>query len=219
MWDRLISACSALGLLSSLALFFSPLSTVRHFRKLNSTASTPIFPYVAMYVNCACWAKYGLMTRNWSILGTNLTGLALSLYYVYCFDKFNTSPSLSRGQFIFALVFLYGLLAVLHYLPFARAVEVLGLVSGLCSVLMFGAPLVTVWYVFRAEDSSSMSFRLSAMNLICSTCWTLYGFLLKDKFIMAPNLLAIILSLVQLFIIHKYPAKESRIDDFEAAKA
>jgi solute carrier family 50 (sugar transporter) len=210
MWSWIIHVVGILGSCASVLLFLSSIGTIQQFKKLNSTASTPIFPFVMMYLNCACWTKYGLLIGEWDIMGTNMIGLMLSLYYMYNYDRFTKNHSSSRIQICLVLLFLYGLLVILRYLPPRDVINALGLVSSVFSVLMFGAPLITVWQVYRTRDSSSMSPRLCLMNFTCSMCWTIYGYLSHDKFIIVPNTLGIALSSVQLFLIRRYPAHEPK---------
>ena len=220
MWNWIIRILGIFGSCASVLLFLSSIGTIQQFKKLNSTASSPIFPFIMMYLNCACWTKYGLLIGEWDIMATNMTGLALSLYYLYNYDKFTKKHSSSRVQIILVLVFLYVLLVVFRYLSPGDVINTLGFVSSVSSVLMFGAPLISAWQVYRSRDSSSMSPRLCLMNLVCSTCWTIYGYLLADKFLILPNALGFVLSLFQVFLIRKYPAHEPKsiIAELEAAE-
>lgn len=50
------------------------------------------------------------------------------------------------------------------------------------------------------------------MSFLCGLSWTLYGYLLGDKFVFIPNLLATILGLIQLTLFVLYPIGKDRID-------
>ena len=50
-----------------------------------------------------------------------------------------------------------------------------------------------------------MSLMLSAMNLVVSSLWALYGYMLWDMFILLPNAIGGLLAVVQVLLILLYP--------------
>ena len=48
------------------------------------------------------------------------------------------------------------------------------------------------------------------MNALAGGVWTLYGFLLDDIVVIFPNFVTLIMGLIQLFLIWKYPGKNGR---------
>ena len=56
-----------------------------------------------------------------------------------------------------------------------------------------------------------MSLPLSVMNLVVSSLWALYGYLLWDAFIIMPNSVGAALAIAQVALIQTYPGASSHV--------
>ncbi|XP_025093653.1 sugar transporter SWEET1-like isoform X2 [Pomacea canaliculata] len=87
----------------------------------------------------------------------------------------------------------------------AVGVHHLGLVCCCMSVCCTGSPLATLRDVLRTKSTESMSFLLCFFNFVAALAWFVYGLLLKDSFIIIPNIIGGILGLTQVILFCIYP--------------
>ena len=73
------------------------------------------------------------------------------------------------------------------------------------SVLYCAAPLASVVTVVRSRSTESLPFYLILATIAMTGSWTLYGFIIKDMFVILPNLLGCLIASGQLllFVIYK----------------
>ncbi|XP_047421090.1 sugar transporter SWEET1 isoform X3 [Sciurus carolinensis] len=64
--------------------------------------------------------------------------------------------------------------------------------------------------VIQTKSTQCLSFSLTIATLLTSSSWSLYGFRLKDPYIMVPNLPGILTSFIRLWLFWKYPQKQDR---------
>uniref|UniRef100_A0A8B9SZ62 Sugar transporter SWEET1 n=1 Tax=Anas platyrhynchos TaxID=8839 RepID=A0A8B9SZ62_ANAPL len=58
--------------------------------------------------------------------------------------------------------------------------------------------------VIRSRSTRCLSFPLAVTTFLASSCWTLYGQLVKDNYITVPNVPGIVTSVVQLWLFWRY---------------
>ena len=97
-----------------------------------------------------------------------------------------------------------------HLIDFLRILKILlpclsGLLSSSMSVLYCAAPLASVVTVVRSRSTESLPFYLILATIAMTGSWTLYGFIIKDMFVILPNLLGCLIASGQLllFVIYK----------------
>ncbi|XP_036778276.2 sugar transporter SWEET1 isoform X3 [Manis pentadactyla] len=64
--------------------------------------------------------------------------------------------------------------------------------------------------VIQTKSTQRLSFSLTVATLLTSTSWTLYGFQLRDPYIMVPNFPGILTSLIRFWLFWRYPQKQDR---------
>ncbi|XP_066218397.1 sugar transporter SWEET1 isoform X4 [Saccopteryx leptura] len=64
--------------------------------------------------------------------------------------------------------------------------------------------------VIQTKSTQSLSFSLTIATLLTSASWTLYGFQLRDPYIMVPNFPGILTSFIRLWLFWKYPQEQDR---------
>merc|ERR1712010_186161 len=77
----------------------------------------------------------------------------------------------------------------------------LGIIASGVNVVLYGAPIADLPKVIRSGDVSSMPVGLCAASFLCSAFWWGYGLQLSDVFIIYPNLLGVVLGVVQFAVI------------------
>lgn len=61
-----------------------------------------------------------------------------------------------------------------------------------------------------SKSTEGMPLCMCICNMIVSTLWTLYGHIVKDWFIIFPNLCGMVLAMIQLLLFVIFPVKAPR---------
>ncbi|XP_023372170.1 sugar transporter SWEET1 isoform X2 [Otolemur garnettii] len=64
--------------------------------------------------------------------------------------------------------------------------------------------------VIQTKSTQCLSFSLTIATLLTSVSWSLYGFRLRDPYIMVPNIPGILTSFIRLWLFWKYPQEQDR---------
>ncbi|XP_063106492.1 sugar transporter SWEET1 isoform X3 [Cavia porcellus] len=64
--------------------------------------------------------------------------------------------------------------------------------------------------VIQTKSTHRLSFSLTIATLLTSASWSLYGFRLRDFYIMVPNLPGILTSFIRLWLFWKYPPQQDK---------
>ncbi|CAH1730986.1 hypothetical protein AGLY_015190 [Aphis glycines] len=89
------------------------------------------------------------------------------------------------------------------------AVDHVGLLCSLTTMLFFAAPFSNLIHVIRTKNTESMPLPLIVMTFLVCAQWLVYGRMLRDKFIMYPNAVGCMLSIIQLALFVIYPRKSN----------
>ncbi|CAI6358080.1 unnamed protein product [Macrosiphum euphorbiae] len=89
------------------------------------------------------------------------------------------------------------------------AIDRVGLLCSLTTMLFFAAPFSNLINVVRTKNTESMPLPLIVMTLLVSAQWLVYGRMLRDKFIMYPNAIGCMLSVIQLTLFVIYPRRSA----------
>nr|XP_023409807.1 sugar transporter SWEET1 isoform X4 [Loxodonta africana] len=86
----------------------------------------------------------------------------------------------------------------------------LGLFCSVFTISMYFSPLADLANVIKTQSTQRLSYSLTIATLLSSASWTLYGFRLRDLYIMVPNLPGIFTSLIRLWLFRKYPQEKDK---------
>nr|CAB3266296.1 sugar transporter SWEET1 [Phallusia mammillata] len=173
------------------------------------TANIPFLPYLMTNVNNVSWIIYGQMTNNFTVLFVNVVGSSLQSIYMavhtfYCDSKKKqVTQSLTAGLCVFVgwIVVTYG------FESLSVSINITGFVCCIITILMFASPLAEINTVITEQSTARISFPLTVASFLCGGSWTLFGMLLGDSFIVVPNALGVVTSVIRFFLFHKYPSK------------
>ncbi|XP_013363821.1 PREDICTED: sugar transporter SWEET1 isoform X4 [Chinchilla lanigera] len=86
----------------------------------------------------------------------------------------------------------------------------LGLFCSVFTISMYLSPLADLAKVIQTKSTHRLSFSLTIATLLTSASWSLYGFRLRDLYIMVPNLPGILTSFIRLWLFWKYPPEQDK---------
>jgi solute carrier family 50 protein (sugar transporter) len=184
---------------------FQPIATVRSHKTTAGQSPNSLY---GMFFNCFWWSAYGLLLGNGSVMACNSVGLAVASYGLYVFisngETTVVSHAISRntGWIVGGSAALAALLWVA--LDPSNTLYWYGMLASGGSVLLFAAPLSNLGKIVQLQDASELSPLVVAFSLGCTSLWTLYAVLLDNLFMLVPNALGLLLSIVQLVLMLKF---------------
>lgn len=196
---------------SSIFMQLVLLPSVFKILKKKSTGESDGLAYVVLFFSSFLWLVYGILLNNSAIIFPNSVGLLLGLFYsiiyhVNCKNMWLKHKLYSYYKTCGSICFmLYIFLYILSYEQYELFVGFIAFVS---SIVNFGAPLSYIQTVIKKRNSSLIPLEISIGSLVCSFLWLTYGFILKDVFLITPNLCGFVLSILQIALILLYSNKE-----------
>ena len=85
------------------------------------------------------------------------------------------------------------------------------------SCLVFFTPIQLIYRVIKEKNYNLIPIYLAITSLFSSCFWIIHGVFIKDLYIVLPNVIAIILSKIQIFIFFKYKRKFPSIGERESS--
>lgn len=158
------------------------------------------------------WLSYGTLKGDGTLIVVNAVGAVLQTLYIsaylhYCPRKH--AVLLQTAALLGVLLLGFGYFWFLVPNTEAR-LQQLGLFCSVFTISMYLSPLADLAKVIQTKSTQRLSFSLTIATLLTSASWTLYGFRLRDPYIMVPNLPGIFTSLIRLWLFWKYPQEQDR---------
>ena len=176
--------------------------------KLNFEDTPGVF-VTTCYVNCFVWYVYGDMIFSDQIKYSYLAASCISLllmviYLIYELRKYLVDSILN------ALIIITGTWAV--YRALTIIIDDDRIVGKICigtTLVVFLTPIQTLYKVIKEKNYILIPFYSAIVYLFASIVWVVYGVMITEFYIVAPNAAGIIISLIQIFIYlnfkRKYP--------------
>jgi len=204
---------SITAIVSTIGMFLTGIAICRTIKQRGSTEGISAVPFALCCVSCFFWLRYGLLKNDRTVIFINLVGLSLEIvytlyYYVYTIRKgsLNQMLLISLATCAAMLIYIDGMAP-----PYDTAVAHLGMMCLTLNILNFGAPLASMKEVMRTKSTETLPGPLIFANLIVAFQWFLYGYLVDDIYMKVPNVIGIILSLIQLSFFVIYPAPQKMV--------
>nr|XP_013014458.1 sugar transporter SWEET1 isoform X3 [Cavia porcellus] len=177
-----------------------------------SVDSVQFLPFLTTDVNNLGWLSYGVLKGDGTLIIVNAIGAVLQTLYIlaylhYCPQK--RVVLLQTATLLGVLLMGYGYFWLLMPDDEAR-LQQLGLFCSVFTISMYLSPLADLAKVIQTKSTHRLSFSLTIATLLTSASWSLYGFRLRDFYIMVPNLPGILTSFIRLWLFWKYPPQQDK---------
>ncbi|KAJ9464845.1 Sugar transporter SWEET1 [Diplonema papillatum] len=201
IWGR--SAIVALQVLPPVfgqIVFLSPLVTINNVRAKMTTGDLPLLPYSMMACSGYLWMVYGLLRHDTTIIVANVSPLVLGLYYCFVYLRFR-APTVDVLQPL-ALSFAAAVMVSYFWLVMqpAAAANAIGTTGCFVVAAMFGGPLAVVHKVWIEQSTASLPFPMAVATTLNCFAWLLYGLVIADFYVYAPNVLGLVSGILQLLL-------------------
>ncbi|KAI9188165.1 hypothetical protein H9P43_002556 [Blastocladiella emersonii ATCC 22665] len=200
----------ALGNLTAVLTCLAPLPAVRRFRVAQNLGTVNPVPYAFLYINALIWIQYGIFIRDIFVVGPNLVGVLLAAWYMRSAYGLATPQQRKLMDSISSTgaltVFLVATVSSIWLSPDAGRLA-LGVTSVIILGLFYSSPLSVLATVLRTRDASPFDVPLAVTCLVNGSLWIVYGIVLADPFIWAPNIAGAAFAVVQLVARAVLPAR------------
>ena len=199
------SILASLGTAVGIALALSPLPTIRTIISNKSIGEFSVFPYIVTFCQCVLWMTYaGVTPGKSSLFPVNGFVSAVELGYVIIFVNF-VNPEQRMNLIKLILIPTTAMMvSILLSLVSPNPSKVVGFFAVLSNIVMYGAPLAVVKIVIETKSVKYMPFLLSFVGTIASIIWSSWAYVANDSFVLVPNIVGVILGLIQLGVYAKF---------------
>ena len=195
---------------TALALYFYIAPIVPFVKVIKGQMTWKQSPGVLLlcsFLNCILWSDYGLITNQFLLylangLGGTITLIYITIFLIHVADR---KVLLSLFYNFFLICCIVEIYFVFYYLvPF----KVTGIIANVFNVLMYAAPGEKIYQICKGASYQLIPIWSTIGGTACSTSWMCYGIYQKDIYVVIPNALGVLASIVQIVIFVIYRRKQ-----------
>ena len=195
---------------NALALYFYIAPIVPFVKVIKGQMTWKQSPGVLLlcsFLNCILWSDYGLITNQFLLylangLGGTITLIYITIFLIHVADR---KVLLSLFYNFFLICCIVEIYFVFYYLvPF----KVTGIIANVFNVLMYAAPGEKIYQICKGASYQLIPIWSTIGGTACSTSWMCYGIYQKDYYVVIPNALGVLASIVQIVIFVIYRKKQ-----------
>ena len=195
---------------TALALYFYIAPIVPFVKVIKGEMTWKQSPGVLLlcsFLNCILWSDYGLITNQFLLylangLGGTITLIYITIFLIHVADR---KVLLSLFYNFFLICCIVEIYFVFYYLvPF----KVTGIIANIFNVLMYAAPGEKIYQICKGASYQLIPIWSTIGGTACSTSWMCYGIYQKDIYVVIPNALGVLASIVQIVIFVIYRRKQ-----------
>merc|ERR1719428_1566327 len=144
------------------------------------------------------------------LLYANVCGAISGSFYTYSFHRLCTNDkgfrALVRYYSVCVAILFIQVLAALA-LPMRSAMFFEGFMASFCSIAVAISPIACLPTVLRTGSTEAMPVELAFVSFVSSVLWLTCGVMLRDWWIIIPNIIGILAGLVAMVLLIIYPNK------------
>ena len=174
--------------------------------KLNYKDSPGVL-LIMSFMNCALWADYGLVKNDFQVYFANGIGGTITLVWITIYLIFlgKTSPCLAFVYNAGLVLIVIGLMLLFYFIV---SMTMTGYCAMIFNVLMYAAPGEKIYQICKGASYQLIPIWSTIGGTACSTSWMCYGIYQKDIYVVIPNALGVLASIVQIVIFVIYRRKQ-----------
>ena len=161
---------------------------------------TPAIIVTTSFVNCFCWYIYGKLISSHQIKLCNFIGALSSLILIMIYLRYELKKFLIDA-ILNALILMSGSYAV--YIGFTDIIEDKSVIGKICivtSCVIFLSPITIIYKVTKEKNYNLIPIYKAYISVASTFCWIVYGILITDGNVIFPNVIGIILAIIQIII-------------------
>ncbi len=168
---------------------------------------TPSFAVTTCYVNCFIWYIYGDMIFSDQIKYCFMIGSIINLILMVIYLAFEVKSYLVDA-ILNTLILITGTWAL--YRALTIIIDDDRIVGKICigtACIVFYSPVQTIYRVIKEKNYRLIPIYNCYFVLAYGICWVIYGVFITDFYVVFPNAISIIISLIAVFIYCNYKRK------------
>ena len=200
----------------TMCFYISPvIPFINVFKGKLNYEDTPIIVISASYVNCFCWYIYGEMIFSNQIKICNMIG-AISSLILICIYLIFELKTYAIDALLNALIIITGSLALYRGLLYTiNDDSIIGKICNGTSIVVFLSPIQLIYRVIKEKNYFLIPIYTAYVSFIASSCWVTYGVFIKDIYVILPNIIGILLAIIQIIVYTNYKRKYPSIGEKE----
>lgn len=172
-----------------------------------SLEETPGFYIALNYVNSLCWYIYGDFLYNDCIKKVYFLGCIISfiLYFIYLFheaEKYK-KEAIINGIIIISITYII-------YIGLTILIGDVDIIAKFCfasNSILFFYLIPRMYYAIKDKNYTLIPFNRACCSLLTGLCWAIYGYEIDEYYVFLINIIAIIISMIEIFLYLKYKRK------------
>lgn len=156
------------------------------------------------------WASYGILLASFEVIFCNAVGFIVVVIGAVVYWKYATSAEEAKQVMTKALLILgvsLGLIFVIYLIAgdASSAAFPVGLISCGGTLVLFAAPLLDIKLMYAEKSASRLDPYVVALQFTTTTGWIIYGLLINNMIIFAPNFISDFIIAAQIYLLFKFP--------------
>ena len=165
------------------------------------------------YFICINWIIYGYLLKDIHILFCNLAGALFSFFCVATFLIILGKLKKLKAFFFTIMLFVYTLLSYLLFVLLIKNIDVIGYICVAISFISLIDSFSILKMAIKFRNYKFIHIKLYLINLIATTCWIIYGFMIINFHVIIPNFIGLVSSFILMFIWNLFRKRKSNVED------
>jgi solute carrier family 50 protein (sugar transporter) len=185
----------------SIILYISPFSKYLQLCKNKIRFNdTPNLTVLTNYITGINWFIYAYMIKNLPLCICYLAACFFSIIFTMTFLLYLAKVKLLKALIFTLILLLYTLIMYLLLAVLIRNINIIGYISIAFSFITLFYPITLIKNVIKFRNYKFIPIKLCVVNLIATTCWIIYGFMIVNFLIIIPNFIGMIFTFIIMFI-------------------
>ena len=185
----------------SIILYISPLPKYLQLcKKQIRFNEAPNVKILSNYITGINWLIYAYKIKNLPFFICYLVACFSSFIFIMTFLFYIAKVKLLKVSIFILILFLYTLTMYLSLAVLNRNINMIGYICIAFSFISFYYPITLIKNVIKFRNSKYIPIKLCVVNLIVTTCWIIYGFMIVNFHIIIQNFIGMIFTFILMFI-------------------
>ncbi|OWR43121.1 hypothetical protein KGM_206722 [Danaus plexippus plexippus] len=178
--------------------------------KQGNTKGTSIMVFIGGFIMSILNIKFGFILRDDMMIKVNFVGLMLNIVYLMVFFHYTAEKGQAWFNFGIGGAVSAGLIAYSEMEDPTLIENRFGTIITIFMFYLISSPLLGLKNIIKTKSTAGMPFPIIFSGTIVTFMWLLYGIILKNKFLVLQNTVALVLCSIQLSLFVIYPSKKSK---------
>ncbi len=174
---------------------------------------TPNLKVLGNYIIGINWFIYAYLIKNIHIFVSYLAACFFSIIFVATFILFLAKVKLFKALIFTVILLLYTIVTYLLLAILIKNTNVIGYICITFTLFTFVYPITLIKNVIKFRNYKFIPIQLCVINLIVTTCWIIYGFMIINFHVIIPNFIGMIFTLILMFIWNIFKKRKPIVEE------